>query len=151
MAIVFNGTTLVWYEDTIVFNGTTVSSPDAPGDVNFGATKVHGLTGFTSETTLFSSGLAPDSVQLENVIVPAFQNTYADAFFSQAYIQGPGQDSQYRVYLKPGYRIVSQDGTFVGTASPGTSVTFLEYRTVTGINTSHNGGTTFSLNRDNGV
>ena len=151
MAIVFNGTTLVWYEDTIVFDGTTVSSPDSPGDVNFGATKVHGLTGFVAETTLFSGSLGPDSNLLEGTVVPAFQNTYFAAFHSQGYTQGPGTDSTYTVYLKEGYRVVSSDGTFVGTASPGTEVRFFEGRTVTGINTSHNGGTSFTLRRDNGV
>lgn len=151
MAIVFNGTTLNWYTNTIVFGSDTVSSPNDPGDVFFGATKVHGLTGFASETTLFSSSLAPDSLNLENIIAPAFATTYADAFHSQGYTQGPGTDSTYTVYLKEGYRVVSDDGTFVGTASPGTQVNFYEGKSVTGINTSHNGGTAFTLRRDNGV
>jgi len=149
MAIVFDGTTLVWYEDTIVFNGSTVSSPNSPGDVNFGATKVHGLTGFSSETTIMSGGLAPDSADIENM-VPTFQSI-GDAFFSQGYTQGPGTDTTYTVYVKEGYRVVSSDGTFTGTASPGTQVRFYSGRTVTGINTSHNGGTSFTVRRDNGV
>lgn len=151
MAILFNGQRLSWYEDTITLNGSIVSSPDAPGDVFFNGTKVHGLTNFDSETILFSDGLAPDSPYLENDIVPAFQNLYADAFHSQGYTQGPGQDSTYTVYLKEGYRVDSQDGVFIGSAFPGTEVRFYEGRTVTGINTSHNGGTSFSLRRDDGV
>ena len=151
MALVVNGTTYNWYEKTIVVDGTTVSSPDSPGTINAGATKVFGLTGFSSETSLYSSGLAPDSSNFENVIVPYFQNQLADAFHSQGYTQGPGQDSLYRVYVKEGYRVVSSDGTFTGSASPGTEVRFYEGRTVTGINTSHNGGTSFSIRRDNGV
>lgn len=151
MAIVFNGTTLNWYDDTIVFNGSTVSSPNDPGDVYFGATKVHGLTGFSSETTLYDFGLAPDSGYFESTIVPALASTYAEAFHSQSYTQGPGQDSTYTVYLKEGYRMVTSDGTFTGSASPGTSVALFEGRTVTGANTSHNGGTSVSLRRDNGV
>lgn len=151
MAIVFNGTTLVWYDDTIVLNGTTVSEPNDPGEVYFGATKVHGLTGFSSETELYSFGLAPDSSNFENTIVPALASTYAEAFHSQSYTQGPGQDSTYTVYLKEGYRMVTSDGTFTGSASPGTSVALYEGKTVTGANTSHNGGTSVSLRRDNGV
>ena len=151
MALIVNGTTYNWYEKTIVVNGTTVSSPDAPGEVYAGGTKVFGLTGFSSETTLFSGGLAPDSVSLENTVVPAFQNDIPEAFHSQSYTQGPGQDSVYTVYVKEGYRVVSSDGTFTGSASPVTSVAFYEGKTVTGINTSHNGGTTFSIRRDDGV
>lgn len=151
MAIVFNGTTLRWYTHTIVKDGTTVSSPNDPGTVNFGATKVHGLTGFSSETTLYDFGLAPDSGYFESTIVPALASTYSEAFHSQSYTQGPGQDSTYTVYLKEGYRMVTSDGTFTGSASPGTSVALYEGRTVTGANTSHNGGTSVSLRRDDGV
>lgn len=151
MAIVFDETTLNWYTNTIVFSGSTVSSPNDPGDVFFGATKVHGLTGFASETILLSSGLGPDSDNFENNVVPLFQTTYAEAFHSQSYTQGPGQDSTYTVFVKEGYRVVSDDGTFVGTASPGTQVNFFEGKSVTGINTSHNGGTAFTIRRDNGV
>lgn len=150
MAIEFNGTALKWYEHTIVADGTTVSEPDAPGDVYFGATRVHGLAG-SYPTNLYSNGLAPDSSNFENTIVPYFQNQLADAFHSQSYTQGPGQDSEYTVYLKQGYRIVSSDGTFTGTASPGTQVRFYEGKTVTGINTSHNGGTSFTFYRDEGI
>ena len=47
--------------------------------------------------------------------------------------------------------MVTSDGTFTGTASPGTEVRLFEGKTVTGVNTSHNGGTSVSLRRDNGV
>lgn len=151
MALVIDGDTKRWYEDTIKVNGTTVSSPDSPGTINVNGTKVHGLTGFSSETTLYDFGLAPDSSNFENTIVPALASTYAEAFHSQSYTQGPGQDSVYTVYLKEGYRMVTSDGTFTGTASPGTSVALYEGRTVTGANTSHNGGTSVSLRRDDGV
>lgn len=151
MAIVFDGTTLNWYTHTITFDGSTVSSPNDPGTVTFDGTTVHGLTGFSSETTLYSFGLAPDSSNFENTIVPALASTYAEAFHSQSYTQGPGQDSTYTVYLKEGYRMVTDDGTFTGTASPGTEVRLFEGKTVTGVNTSHNGGTSVSLRRDNGV
>jgi hypothetical protein len=148
MAIVFNGTTLNWYTHTITFDGSTVSSPNDPGTVTFDGTTVHGLTGFSSETTIMTGGLAPDSSDIENM-VPTFQSL--DAFHSQGYTQGPGTDTRYRVYVKEGYRVVSSDGTFVGTASPGTSVEFYSGQSVTGINTSHNGGTSFTVRRDNGI
>lgn len=151
MALVVNGTTYNWYEKTIVVDGTTISSPNAPGSVVANGTEVFGLTGFSSETTLYSAGLAPDSANFENVIVPYFQNQLAEAFHSQSYTIGPGGDSNYRVFVKEGYRVVSSDGTFAGSASPGTQVNFYEGRTVTGINTSHNGGTSFSIRRDNGI
>ena len=151
MALYVDGTEYKWYEKTISVDGSTVSSPNSPGNVYAGGTKVFGLTGFSSETTLYSAGLAPDSSNFENTIVPYFQNQLAEAFHSQSYTQGPGQDSNYRVYVKEGYRVVSSDGTFTGSASPGTAVNFYEGRTVTGINTSHNGGTSFTIRRDNGV
>ena len=148
MAIVFNGTTLNWYTNTIVFSGSTVSSPSAPGDVFFGGTKVHGLSG--SFSTLFSGSLAPDSLNLENTVVPAFQNTYAAAFTSQGYTQGPGTDSTYRVVLAPGYRVTATAGQG-GQWGAGETVDFYEGNSVTGINTSHNGGTSFILERDVGI
>lgn len=106
---------------------------------------------FVSETVLYSGGLAPDSANFENQIVPRFQNQLAEAFYSQGYTVGPGGDSNYRVFVKEGYRVVSSDGTFVGSTRPGRQVNFYEGRTVTGINTSHNGGTSFSIRRDNQV
>ena len=151
MALFVDGTEYKWYEKTITVDGTDLSTPNAPGDITVGSTKVFGLTNFASETTLISSGLAPDSANFENNIVPQFQTTYAEAFHSQGYTQGPGQDSNYRVFVKKGYRVVSDDGTFVGTNAPGTQVNFYEGKSVTGINTSHNVGTSFSIRRDNGV
>ena len=150
MAIYLNGTVFEWYENTVYLNGVAISTPDSPGNVYLNGTQVFGLDG-TYETFLYSNGLAPDSANFENNIVPYFQNQLADAFHSQSYTQGPGQDSTYRVYLKEGYRLESQDGNFNGTASPGTEINFYEGRTVTGINTSHNGGTSFSFYRDDGV
>lgn len=150
MAIVFNGTTLNWYTNTIVFGSDTVSTPSAPGDVFFGATKVHGLSG--SFTTIYSGSLAPDSNVLEGTVVPNFQNNYPEAFTSQGYISGgPGaSDSTYRVVLAPGYRVTATAGQG-GQWGAGTTVDFYEGRTVTGINTSHSGGTSFILERDVGV
>ena len=149
MAIVFNGTTLNWYTQTIVKDGTTVSSPSDPGTVMFGTTKVFGLDG-TYETSLYSNSLAPDSQNLENAI-STLNGLVGTAFHSGSTTQGPGTDTTWTGYLAEGYRVVSSDGTFTGTASPGTSIAFYEGRTVTGINTSHNGGTTYEIFRDNGV
>jgi len=148
MAVVIDGDTKRWYEDTINVNGTTISSPNSPGTINVNGTKIHGLTGFSSETTIMTGGLAPDSADIENML-STFQSL--DAFHSQGYTQGPGTDTTYTVYVKEGYRVVSSDGTFTGTASPGTQVRFYSGRTVTGINTSHNGGTSFTVRRDDGA
>lgn len=155
MAIVYNGTGLNWYTDTIVLNGTTVSSPSVPGDVYFDGTKVWGLDG-TYETTLHAGTtigqgfLRPDSADIEDEVVPILNN-YAEAFWDRYYTDPPPGDVRYQVFLKPGYRLYTQDGTFNGSASPGTAVYFWSGQTVTGINTSHNGGTWWYLQRDNGV
>lgn len=151
MSIVFNGTTLVWYEDTVVFNGSTVSSPASPGDVTYNGTKVFGLSG-TYSTSVNSGGLAPDSANFENNIVPVLVGLIGSVFHSGSYTQGPGQDTTWTGYLAKGYKLVRSDGAdIIGTNSPGTSVAFYEGRTVTGINTSHNGGTTWTIYRDDGV
>ncbi len=150
MAIVFNGTTLNWYTHTITFNGSTVSSPNDPGTVTFDSTTVHGLNGFSSETTLTTLSLGPDSSDIENW-VSALTTEITDAFHSHGYTQGPGTDTRYTMYLKEGYRWVTGDGTFVGTASPGTSVVAYSGQSVTGFNTSHNGGVTGTLRRDDGI
>ena len=155
MAIVFNGAVLDWYEEAVYMNGTAISTPDSPGDVYFNGTRVFGLSG-SYDADIYGSAsslkyLVFDSPTLENNHVPAFQNDIPEAFHSQSYTQGPGQDSVYTVYVKEGYRVVSQDGTFVGTASPGTAVAFYEGKSVTGINTSHNGSTWFYIQRDDGV
>ena len=148
MPIVFNGTTLNWHSHTIVFNGTTVSSPTATGLVKFGTTDVFGVGDFSSETTLFSFSLAPDSNNLENA-VSTIQSSYTAAFVSQGYTQGPGQDTRWTYVLRKGYRMVTSDGTFTGNDS--TSNHLYEGFSVTGANTSHNGSTNVSLRRDNGI
>jgi hypothetical protein len=74
---------------------------------------------------------------------------HSAAFVSQGYTGGPGADSTYTVVLRKGYRMVTDDGTFTGNDS--SSFYLWEGVTVTGANTSHNGGTACSLRRDNGV
>ena len=150
MAIVFDGTTLEWYTHTITFDGSTVSSPDDPGTVTFDGTTVHGLTGFSSETTLTTLSLAPDSNDIESW-VSGLTTEITDAFHSHGYTQGPGTDTRYTMYLKEGYRWVTGDGTFVGSASPGTAVYAYSGKSITGFNTSHNGGVSGTLRRDDGV
>ena len=151
MAIALNGTSFEWYEKSIELNGTEVAGKNNPRDVYLNGTKVMGLSGFSNETTLLSGGLLPDSSNFENNIVPQLAALIGTAFYSGGYTQGPGKDTTYTVYVKEGYRVVSSDGTFTGTASPGTQVRFYEGHSVTGINTSHNGGTSFTVRRDNGV
>jgi len=148
MSITFDGTALNWYTHTIVKDGTTVSSPTAVGEVYFGSTKVWGVGAFSPETTLFNFSLAPDSNNLENA-VSTIQSSYTDAFVSQGYTQGPGTDTTWTYVLRKGYRMVTSDGTFTGNDS--TSNYLYEGHSVTGANTSHNGGTSVSLRRDNGV
>jgi hypothetical protein len=148
MSITFDSTALNWYTHTIVKDGTTVSSPTAVGEVFFGSTKVWGVGAFSPETTLFSFSLAPDSNNLENA-VSTIQSSYTDAFVSQGYTQGPGTDTTWTYVLRKGYRMVTSDGTFTGNDS--TSNWLYEGHSVTGANTSHNGGTSCSLRRDNGV
>ena len=158
MALVVNGTTYNWYEKTIVVNGTTISSPSAAGGEIFaGGTKVFGLSGYASETTLYNFGLAPDSSAFENTIIPTLLSTYGAAFERSGYETGPGGDTRWYYNLYPGYRMVTSDGTFSGGQQNlswnGQYWTgyLWEGRTVTGANTSHNGGTSCSLRRDNGV
>ena len=148
MSITFNGSALNWYTHTIVKDGTTVSSPTATGLVKFGTTDVFGVSNFSSETTLFSFSLAPDSNNLENG-VSTIQSSHTAAFVSQGYTQGPGQDSTWTYVLRKGYRFVTSDGTFTGNDS--TSNYLYEGHSVTGANTSHNGDTNVSLQRDNGI
>mgnify|MGYP000073650474 CR=1 FL=1 len=151
MTIEFNGTSLNWYTHTIVKDGTTVSDPMDPGEVYFGGTKVFGLSG-SSYTVVNSGGLAPDSSNFENNIVPVLVGLIGTVFHSGSYTQGPGQDTTWTGYLAEGYYMVRSDGgNIIGSASPGTSIAFYEGRTVTGINTSHNGGTTWTIYRDDGV
>jgi len=148
MPIVFNGTTLNWNTHTIVFNGTTVSSPTATGLVKFGTTDVFGVSNFSSNTVMFAFSLAPDSNNLENAVT-TITNSHGAAFVSKGYTQGPGTDSTYTFVLRTGYRMVTSDGTFTGNNS--TSHYLYEGHSVTGADTSHNGGTDVSLQRDNGI
>lgn len=133
--ISFNGGTLLGWQDEVYFNGTRIER------AYFNDTQVYGPN--ASFTQIFSFGLAPDSSNFENSIVPQLQTTYADAFTSQSYTQGPGKDTVYRVVLARGYRLVTSDGTF----TEGQSVNLYEGHSVTGANTSHNGGTSCSLQR----
>ena len=148
MPISFNGTTLNWHTHTIVFNGTTVSSPNATGLVKFGTTDVFGVSNFSPETTLLNFTLAPDSNNLENAVT-TITNSHGAAFVSKGYTTGPGSDSRYTFVLRTGYRMVTSDGTFTGNNS--TSHFLFEGQSVTGADTSHNGSTTVSLRRDNGI
>lgn len=152
MAIVVNGAVLDWYQESVYMNGTAVSTPDSPGDVYFNGTRVFGLTSpvFSSETTISTLNLAPDSSDIENW-VSGLTTEITDAFHSHGYTQGPGTDTTYTAYLKEGYRVVSSDGTFTGTASPGTQVNWYSGKSVTGVNTSHNGGTSSTIRRDDGI
>ena len=148
MPIVFNGTTLNWHTHTIVFNGTTVSSPTATGLVKFGTTDVFGVSNFSSTTELISFVLRPDANTLEDA-VSTIQSSHTAAFVSQGYTVGPGTDSTWTYVLRKGYRFVTSDGTFTGDNS--TSHFLYEGNSVTGADTSHNGGTSVSLQRDNGI
>jgi len=148
MPISFNGTTLNWHTHTIVFNGTTVSSPNAVGLVKFGTTDVFGISNFSPKTDLLNFSLAPDSSLLENA-VSTIRSSHLAAFVSQSYTQGPGQDTTWTYVLRKGYRMVTSDGTFTGNDS--TSHHLYEGHSVTGADTSHNGGTSCSLQRDNGI
>lgn len=160
MAIYHNGTVLNWWESDIIVNGTTVSSNSDLNDVYHNGTKVHGSSGFSSETTLYGFGLAPDSGAFESTIIPTLTSTYAAAFEITTFQSGlPSYDTRWYVKLRRGYRMVTSDGTFLGgdenttTSYNGTDYTcyLWEGLTVTGANTSHNGGTTVSLRRDNGI
>ena len=148
MPIKFNNTTLNWYSHTIVFNGTTVSSPNAVGLVKFGTTDVFGISNFSPKTDLLNFSLAPDSNNLESA-VSTIQSSHTAAFVSQGYTQGPGTDSRWAYVLRKGYRMVTSDGTFTGNDSG--NFFLFEGQTVTGANTSHNGDTSCSLRRDNGI
>ena len=148
MSITFNSTALNWYTHTIVKDGTTVSSPTAVGDVYLNNTQVWGISNYSPETTLFDFVMKPDSQFLENAIATML-NSYSAAIKSSYYSVGPGQDTRWHLQLRKGYRMVTSDGTFVGDDS---STFYLwEGYSVTGANTSHNGDTSCSLQRDNGV
>ena len=150
MSITFNGSALNWYTHTIVKDGTTVSSPTATGLVKFGTTDVFGVGNFSSETTLFDFVMKPDSQFLENAIATMLGTAaYAIAIKSYYYSVGPGSDTKIHITLRKGYRMVTGDGTFTGNDS--SNFFLFEGQTVTGANTSHNGDTSCSLRRDNGI
>jgi len=159
MAIYHNGTKLNWYEADINVNGTVISSNEDLNDVYHNGTKVHGSSSFASETQLYNFGLSPDSNAFENTYIPALLSTYADAIETSAYRLGPGSNTEWYVKLYRGYRFVTSDGTFTGgdenttTSYNGVNYTcyLWEGQTVTGANTSHNGGTSVSLRRDDGI
>ena len=143
MPISFNGTTLNWHTHTI-------SSPTATGLVKFGTTDVFGVSNFSPETTLFDFVMKPDSQFLENAIATMLGTTaFAIAIKSYYYSDGPGADTRIYITLRKGYRMVTSDGTFTGNDS--SNFFLYEGVSVTGANTSHNGDTSVSLRRDNGI
>ena len=125
----------------LVVNGSEIETAYING------TQVYGLTN-SSFTTLFSFSLAPDSYNLENAVSTLTAN-YSHAFVpgSFYYDIGPGGngDSRWRYKLRYGYRMVTSDGTFT---NDGVSHYLWEGVTVTGADTSHNGGTSCSLQVD---
>lgn len=133
--ISFNGGTALGWLDDIYVNGVKITK------AYFNDTQVYGPN--TSFSTIFSFSLSPDSGIFESSTVPQLSSTYADAFISQGYTQGPGKDTVYRVTLAEGYRLDTSDGIF----NAGTSVNLYEGHSVTGANTSHNGSTSCSLQR----
>ena len=150
MSITFNSTALNWYTHTIVKDGTTVSSPTAVGDVYLNSTQVWGISNYSPETTLFDFVMKPDSQFLENAIATMLGTAaYAIAIKSYYYSAGPGSDTKIHITLRKGYRMVTGDGTFTGNDS--SDFFLFEGQTVTGANTSHNGDTSCSLRRDNGI
>ena len=101
-----------------------------------------------------------DSGTFENTHIPTLLNTYGDAFEANVFQSGlPGSDTRWYIKLYKGYRMVTSDGTFVGGDGNETvSYNGVDYTcylwegaTVTGANTSHNGGTSVSLRRDDGI
>lgn len=130
--IYFNGTSINNYE-SIYFNGTKIDT------VYLNGTKVYGWTG--SWETLTSGSLAPDSCNLASAV--SNFNSYPAAFSSAYYSQGSGcTNSTWRYSLNPEYRMVTSDGTFYGSGHY-----LWQGETVTGADTSHNGGTTMSLQK----
>lgn len=130
--IYFNGTSINNYE-SIYFNGTKIDT------VYLNGTKVYGWTG--EWETLTTIGLAPDSCSLASSV--SNLNAYPSAFSYGYYSQGSGcADSTWVYGLNAEYRMVTSDGTFYGSGH------FLwQGRTVTGADTSHNGGTTGYLQK----
>lgn len=138
MSVYVNGTQVadIGTAEKFYVNGTEITSAYVDG------TQVFGSLG--TWTQIFGFSLAPDSSNLETA-ASSLASTYSYAIVSQSYTIGPGGDSQYTIVLKPNYRLVTSDGTF----GAGTTINLWEGRTVTGVNTSHNGGTSCSLQREN--
>lgn len=151
MALYVDGTEMKWYDSNVTIDGTNLVGTDGViKDLYVDGTKVFGLNGFSAVTLLTSVGLAPDSANLETWGNNLSTELTEAAFFSSGY-SSYGTDTTYFMYLKPGYWWNTSDGNFYGSAYPGTYVYFYEGRSVTGANTSHNGGTNCYLYRDNGV
>lgn len=119
----------------LVVNGTQIETAYINGTQIFGPKATY--------TTLKSFSLAPDSSNLENAVTDLVAN-YSYAFIPGSYYYdiGPGGDSRWRYSLRYGYRMVTSDGTFT---SDGVSHYLWEGKTVTGADTSHNGGTSCQL------
>jgi hypothetical protein len=138
MSVYINGTQVaaIGTAEKFYVNGTEITSAYVDG------TQVFGSLG--TWTQIFGFSLAPDSSNLETA-ASSLASTYAYAITSQGYTAGPGTDSNYRIVLKPNYRLVTSDGTF----GAGVTINLYEGATVTGVNTSHNGGTSCSLQVEN--
>ena len=104
--------------------------------------------GEASNSAIANPDIPPDSNTLVNG-VNTIRSSFLAAFVSQSYTQGPGQDTTWTYVLRKGYRMVTSDGTFEGNNS--TSHFLYTGQTVTGADTSHNGSTSVSLRRDNGI
>lgn len=140
MSVYVNGTEVaaIGTAEKFYVNGTEITTAYVDG------TQVFGSLG--TWTQIFGFSLAPDSLNLETA-ASSLASTYAYAIASQSYTIGPGGygDSQYTIVLKPNYRLVTSDGTF----GAGVTINLWEGVTVTGVNTSHNGGTSCSLQKEN--
>ena len=139
MSVYVNGTQVAAQGTSEKFyvNGTEITTAYVDG------TQVFGSLG--TWTQIYDWYLVFDSANFENNVVPQLQSTYSYAIASQSYTQGPGQDTTYTIVLKPNYRLVSSDGTFYA----GTTINLWEGKSVTGVNTSHNGSTYCSLQKEN--
>jgi hypothetical protein len=160
MALYVDNTEYKWYEKSIVVDGVTISSPQDVQSVFVGGTKVFGLTN-TTWTLLADGGAAPDSAVLETFVSNLINNySYAiEDYWFQTGDLTPGGDLRWYYKLYRGYRMNTSDGIFYGgeenitlTGDGRTWTGYLwEGNSVTGANTSHNGGTNMDLERDVGV
>lgn len=138
MGIIVNGTTISNFKQ-VYFNGTQIDT------VYFDGTKVYGESGTYS--TLYSFGLAPNSSNIITGVNYMLAN-YPQAFTANYWAVGPTPNgNNYWYYtLAYGYRMNTSDGIFTPASG---SVYLWQGLTVTGANTSHNGGTSVSLQVDN--